>query len=316
MFERLKPVIAVIALIGFVMPVTGVMAKEYASVIAQERRVERGSRIVVRNEFGDIRITGSDRDTIKAVASNAVPVSISEGLSGNQRVFTVSPVEGGRSASQKISLEINVPRNVELEPIYVRSGNISVIDLDGGVNLRTDEGNITVQRVGSAGGGLVEATTGSGNIDLSHINADVRIVSISSNITVQCVKGDVTARVSSGGIAVSNTDGDVELNVSSGSPSYTGPLQSGRRYRLKTLSGNVDMGIPDTVGFTAVLTSYSGQLEKDFQLSNDPQTPRSRSNRRAVGKYGDGSARIELDSFSGHVRLRKIEEGSVTDCQR
>ncbi len=323
MFLRLKLVMIAIALIGFISPATRGTVKEYSKAIGQERRVERGSRIVVRNEFGDIRIAGSDRNTVEAVATDlnsslSVQVSITEATSGNKKVFTVSPVERQRGVGQKINilLEVKVPHDVELEPIYIRVGNISINNLDGGVNLRTDDGNISAQRVGSSGGGFVEAKAGSGNVDLSNINGDVRIVAISSSITVHCVKGDVVARVSSGQIAVSNIDGDVELNVSSGSASFTGLIHSERRYRLKTLSGNVDMGIPDSVGFTAVLSAYSGQIEKDFQLSNDSQTPPSRNNRRVVGMYGDGSGRIELDSFSGHVRLRKIDAGSATDCQK
>lgn len=323
MFPGLKPVMTAIALIGFVMPATRGIANEYSSVIEQERRVERGSRIAVRNEFGDIRIDGSDRNTLEAVAtdlnsSQPVPVSITEASSANKKVFTVNPVESGRGDRQKINilLEVKVPYDVELAPIYLRRGNISINNLDGGVNLRTDDGNISVQRVGSSGGGFVEATAGSGNVDLSNINGDVRILAISSGITVRCVKGDVAARVSSGYIAVSNIDGDVELNVSSGSASFTGPIHAECRYRLKTLSGNISMDIPDTVGFTAVLSAYSGQLENDFQFSNDSQTPPSRTNRRVVGKYGDGSGRIELDSFSGRVRLRKIAASGGTDCQR
>ena len=323
MFPTLKPVMIAVALIGFVMPATVGIAKEYANVTDQERKVEEGSRIVVRNEFGDIRIAGSDRNTVEAVAtdlnrSQRVAVSITEASSANKKVFTVNPVESGRGDRQKINilLEVKVPHDVELAPIYLRRGNISINNLDGGVNLRTDDGSISVQRVGSSGGGFVEATAGSGNVDLSNINGDVRIVAISSGITVECVKGDVAARVSSGQIAVSNIDGDVELNVSSGSASFTGPIHPERRYRLKTLSGNVSMDIPDSVGFTAVLSAYSGRIEKDFQFSNDSQTPPSRTNRRVVGKYGDGSGRIELDSFSGHVRLRKIAASGGTDCQR
>jgi DUF4097 and DUF4098 domain-containing protein YvlB len=239
-------------------------------------------------------------------------VTISEGSSGNQRVFTVSPVEGGRSARQQINLEIKVPRDVELEAIGIRKGNVLVMDLNGGVRLRTDDGNITVSRVGSPAGGLVEVMVWSGSVDLSNINGDVRIVGVSSNIAVKCVKGDVTARVSSGGIETSNVDGDVELNASSGYVSFTGAIHSERRYRLKVLSGNVDMNIPDSVGFTAVLSSYSGQIHTDFQFPN--ATPANRTNRWI--KYGDGSGRVELDSFNGSVSLRKIVAISGADCQR
>ena len=335
MFPRLKLVMTAFALIGFISPATRGTAKEYSEAIGQERRVERGSRIVVRNEFGDIRIEGSDRNTVEAVATDSsqrVPVSITEATSANKKVFTVSPVESGRGDRQNINilLEVKVPHDVELAPIYLRKGNISVNNLDGGVNLRTDDGNISIRRVGSSGGGFVEAGAGSGSVDLSNINGDVRIIGISSNITVRsvkgdvriialsanitvrCVKGDVAARVSSGEIAVSNIDGDVDLNVSSGSASFTGPIHPERRYRLKTLSGHVSMHIPDTVGFTAALTSYSGQLETDFQFLN--ALPRSKQ--RIIGRYGDGTGRVELDSFNGSVQLRKIVASSVEDCQR
>jgi DUF4097 and DUF4098 domain-containing protein YvlB len=323
MFPGLKPVGIAIALIGLVIPCTRGIAREYSSVNKQERRVERGSQIVVRNEFGDIRIAGSNRTTVEAVATDlnslqAVSVSMAEASSANKKVFTVSPVESGRGDKQKINilLEVKVPRDVELAPIYLRRGNISINNLEGSVSLRTDEGNISVQTVGASGGGFVEATTGSGNVDLSNINGDVRIVAISSGITVQCVKGDVAARVSSGQVAVSNIDGDVELNVSSGSASFTGPIHPERRYRLKTLSGNVSMDIPDSVGFTAVLSAYSGQLETDFQFPNASPTLPRRSNQRIIGKYGDGTGRIELDSFSGHVSLRKIAASGGPDCPR
>jgi hypothetical protein len=194
MFPGLKPVMTAIALIGFVMPATRGIANEYSIVIEQERRVERGSRIAVGNEFGDIRIDGSDRNTLEAVAtdlnsSQPVPVSITEASSANKKVFTVSPVESGRGDRQKINilLEVKVPHDVELAPIYLRRGNISINNVDGGVNVRTDDGNISVQRAGSSAGGFVEATAGSGNVDLSNINGDVRIVAISASITVQCV---------------------------------------------------------------------------------------------------------------------------------
>lgn len=318
MFSRPKPLIIAIALIVFAMPHTRGLANEYLSAIEQERRVERGSRIVVRNEFGDIRIAGSDRDTVEAVASDphssrAFPVSIVEGSSGNKRVLTVSPVASGRGVKQQINLEVKVPHDVELEPIYIRKGNISVIDLDAGVNLRTDEGNINVQRAGSVGGGLVETMIWSGSIDLSNINGDVRITAISSNIAVRCIKGDVAARVSSGQIAFSNTAGDIDANVSSGAISFTGAICPECRYRLKTLSGNVSMNIPDTVGFIAVLSAYNGQVNTDFQFPD--ASPLNRSKQRIIGKYGDGSARIELDSFSGGVELRKIVVSNGTDCR-
>ena len=320
MFPRLKPAMIAIALTGFIGPATPGLVRD-SRVIPQEPRVERGSRIVIRNEYGDVRIAGSDRYTIAVVATSsngspAAPVTISETSSGNQKVFTVSPTEGGRTPRQQINLDVKVPRDVELEVMGIRRGNILVMDLNGGARLRTDEGNITVSRVGSPAGGLVEVMAPNGSVDLSNINGDVRVVAISSSIAIQCVKGDISARVMSGVIAVSNSDGDVDLNASSGSVSFTGPIHSAGRYRLQTLSGHASMTIPDKVGFTAVLSAYSGQIDTDFQFSKGSTTPPARTNRRVIGRNGDGSARIELDSFSGNVSLHKLDAGSITACQK
>jgi DUF4097 and DUF4098 domain-containing protein YvlB len=321
MFPGFKPVMIAITLTGFVVPATPGIVREYSRVIPQEPRVERGSRIVIRNEYGDVRIAGSDRDTVEAIATNsngsqAAPVNISETSSGNQRVFTVSPTEGGRNPRQQVHLEIKVPRDVELEVIGIRSGNIRVMDLNGGVRLRTEEGNITASRVGSPAGGLVEVMAPNGSVDLSNINGDVRLVAISSSIAIQCVKGDIAARVLSGVIAVTNSDGDVYLNASSGSVSFTGAIHSEGRYRLQTLSGHASMSIPDRVGFTALLSAYNGQIDTDFQFSNALTPPLMRRNRSIIGRNGDGSGRIELDSFSGNVSLHKIDAVSITACQR
>jgi hypothetical protein len=320
MFPGFKPVMIAIALTGFVLPATPGVVKGYSCVIPQERRVERGSRIVIRNEYGDVHIAGSDRDTLAVVAnsngSQAATVTISETSSGKQRVFTVSTTEGARAPRQQINLDVKVPRDVELEVMGIRRGNILVMDLNGGARLRTDEGNITVSGVGSPAGGLVEVMGPNGSVDLSNINGDVRVVAISSSIAIQCVKGDISARVMSGVIAVSNSDGDVDLNASSGSVSFTGPIHSAGRYRLQTLSGHASMTIPDKVGFTAVLSAYSGQIDTDFQFSKGSTTPPARTNRRVIGRNGDGSARIELDSFSGNVSLHKLDAGSITACQK
>ena len=321
MFLRLTLVMIAIVLISFAGAATRGIAKEYRSAIEQERRVERGSRVVVRNEFGGISIVGWDRDTVQAVATNlnsseVVPVSFSDESSENKRILTVSIVGSGRSAGRKINLEVRLPRSVELEPIYIGSNDISITDFEGGVSLRTDNGNISVRRVGSPGGGLVDVTTGNGNVYLSDINGDVRIVSISSKIDIQCVKGDVAARDTSGQTAISNVGGDLELNTSSGHADFTGAIRSEGRYRLKTLSGALSMFIPDKVGFTAVLSSYRGHIDTDFQFPNASQTPPSGKNQRVIGRYGDGSGRIELDSFDGSIRLRKIDASNVRNCQR
>ena len=87
------------------------------------------------------------------------------------------------------------------------------------------------------------------------------------------------------------------------------------RYRLKTISGEVELTMqPDPPGFTATLTTYTGEIATDFPLKVDgirgPQ-----HNRKIIGVYGDGGAQILLDSFSGSVRIIKAAQGTLKECK-
>lgn len=93
-------------------------------------------------------------------------------------------------------------------------------------------------------------------------------------------------------------------------PFYQGKTRA-LRNPLKDLRRRDGPGVPRARHATRPDGGADGQLETDFQFSNDSQTPPGRTNRRVVGKYGDGSGRVELDSFSGHVHLRKKSSRAV-----
>jgi hypothetical protein len=83
---------------------------------------------------------------------------------------------------------------------------------------------------------------------------------------------------------------------------------------LKSTSGHAHMTVPaDAPGFTATLSSYSGEVETDFPLTVESplQGP---VNRRIIGRYGDGQAQIQLDSFSTGVKLSKASADTIKDC--
>jgi hypothetical protein len=96
--------------------------------------------------------------------------------------------------------------------------------------------------------------------------------------------------------------------------SFTGAIRDGS-YRFKSLSGEVSMTIqPDVSGFTAALTTYSGTIETEFPLKVESplQGP---INRRISGRYGDGRAKLSLDSFNGTVKIAKGTAASLKVCK-
>ena len=77
---------------------------------------------------------------------------------------------------------------------------------------------------------------------------------------------------------------------------------------------------PDPPGFTALLSSYRGQIEDGFALKAvktaasppDHKNP----NNRLLGRHGDGQAQLTLDSFDGRVRLLRAAPGTLEECKQ
>jgi DUF4097 and DUF4098 domain-containing protein YvlB len=111
-------------------------------------------------------------------------------------------------------------------------------------------------------------------------------------------------------------NGDVEANTGSGEVTFRGPIRADGRYRLKSLSGEVEMVIQENPpGFTATLVTYNGEVETVFPLKLKSPLKGSWINRRIEGEYGDGQARLALDSFNGAVRILKLGAESAKECK-
>ncbi len=110
--------------------------------------------------------------------------------------------------------------------------------------------------------------------------------------------------------------GDVEATSASGSVLFTGPIRADGNYRLKSLSGEIEMAIqPDVPGFNATLITYSGDIETDFPIKVDSPMQGGPINRRVSGKYGKGGAQVTLDSFSGTVKIGKATAAQLKECK-
>ena len=143
----------------------------------------------------------------------------------------------------------------------------------------------------------------------------MRITSISGDMNVQCVKGHVELNSASGSMSVSSVGDDVDVSTTSGDVKFTGRIRANGHYRLKSTSGRVHMSVPaDAAGFTATLSSYSGEVETDFPLTVEPPLQRGPVNRRIIGRYGDGQTQIVLESFSTGVKLSKAAAGTTKSC--
>jgi DUF4097 and DUF4098 domain-containing protein YvlB len=267
-------------------------------------------------------------------------VKVSSG-SGDLRFSKTGPLTAttgsGRIQADQVSGQVNVSTGSgdislsHIGPLEVRagSGDLSMTDVKGSAKIQIGSGDVSARNIGgdfiaklSSGHleldqatGLVNVTATSGNVKMHHGGGDVRVNSISGDISVECVKGHVELNSASGSMSLSAIGDDVDANTTSGDVEFAGRIRASGRYRLKSTSGHVRMTIPaETPGFTATLSSYSGEIETGFPLTVESPLQRGPVNRRVIGRYGDGQAQILLDSFSTGVKLSKGSAAVIKDC--
>jgi DUF4097 and DUF4098 domain-containing protein YvlB len=230
--------------------------------------------------------------------------------------------------SSRIDLDVKVPRYAELSTIEVRSGDLSVSNIDGPVNISSSSSNVKISRVGALEvrarsgdvtvedvGGLAYVIASSGDIVVRRAQGDVRAVTINGDIDIQCVRGRVDVSTARGSIKLGGISGDVDATTTSSDITYTGLIRDNGRYRLKSVEGGVSMAVPENApGFTAMLSSYNGEVKTDFPIKTQTAEPATQVNRRVEARTGNGQAQITLDSFSQPVRLTRLAPGATVGC--
>ena len=132
----------------------------------------------------------------------------------------------------------------------------------------------------------IDASSVSGNVDITGAQGDVRAASVSGDVRLERLRAtSVEARTVSG-----------EVTTSIESLAGTGPLS------FKTVSGDVKLELPRNLDADLSMSSVSGQLDSDFQMTLGGRMSR----RRIEARIGRGGRPLDVTTVSGDVRLSVI----------
>ena len=134
---------------------------------------------------------------------------------------------------------------------------------------------------------------GVGDLDATHVNADLRISSSSGRITVSGTSGNLIAETGSGGVDVHGASGD-DVSISTGSGGVTAVDVSGKRLRIETGSGGV---------------TGSGLVSDDLQVSAGSGSIRVDDAKAPRAKLDAGSGGIRV-GFATPVKSLDVSTGS------
>lgn len=254
--------------------------------------VERGMRLHVENARGEVLVSTWDR---AAVRVRGVDLEDRQriAVTSSGSVLRVRP-EGSRGY-QDADLEIVVPvwMDVRVEgnqlDVTVRAG-------EGEVNIETVGGDVVVE----GGAGLVSVHSIQGEILISGARGRIEAMAVNEDVTLRDIGGDLYVETTNGDIALSGIRStSARASTVNGDVRYDGTIRDGGRYLFATHNGDVEVTVPAGTNATVTVSTYHGEFQSDFPVR---LTGASRD-RRFDFTLGSGSARLELESFNGEIRL-------------
>jgi DUF4097 and DUF4098 domain-containing protein YvlB len=300
----------------------------------REEQVERTTRtlklgadgvLALGNIAGDIVVTrGHGSETTIEIVKTArgrdaadareqlqlVQVEVTE-RTGRADVRTRYPGNGERRTSNRRNFSVSVGYNVTA-PAGTRlsiesiSGNVKVTDIKGDVSANTVSGDVRI----SGATRVSAAKTISGMVELVDVQTDGALESgsVSGDVVLRRVTARrIDATSVSGSIRLEELQSDrVSANSTSGSVAFSGTLARNGRYELNSFSGEIRLLLSGNTGFEVEANSFSGDVRSDFAITTRGQDS-GRGGRRKVlnGTFGDGSAILDLTTFSGSILISK-----------
>jgi DUF4097 and DUF4098 domain-containing protein YvlB len=285
-------------------------------------RIGATGELDVANVSGDILITrGQGQDAVIEIVKTAraqtaedarallglVQVEVNE-RAGRAEVRTRYPSgdemrnQNRRNVNVSVTYTIAAPAGARVTARSV-SGSVAARDLQGELVLETVSGGVTIIN----GKRVVSAKSISGNVEVTGADTDGGIVasSVSGTVAVRKAKArSLSLETVSGNVVLEEVAAErAELKTVSGNATFSGPLAAGGRYVLTSHSGNVRVTLNGDTGFELEASSFSGSVRSDFPLTGSNG---NRGRRQTVrGVFGNGSAVLDLTTFSGSIIVAK-----------
>ena len=255
---------------------------------------------------GDVKIEAvkySDASSEAKAKENAAKVMIDVATEGNVvRVETKYPkgggIFGGESVNVSVEYKLTIPTEAGLKAKNI-SGNIDAEGLGGHADLEVVSGDITVRTAAKG----AECSSVSGDVTVTGVTGDVFVKSVSGDVRAREIKGSIDAESVSGELELTEVSeaNSVRAKALSGGIIYRGSINKAGTYALKSHSGDVEMLIPAGSAFDFEASTFSGDIQSDFEIAMSGRV----SEKELRGVANGGGASVKLSSFSGNIRLKK-----------
>jgi len=256
--------------------------------------VQPGTRLDIDTFGGEVVVRTWSRNEMRIQADHSSRTRV--GISQSGSAVRLRPRSSRGVAN--VDFEVTVPTgtNVEINGTFVGATMEGQL---GEVRVETVNGDIKV----SGAADYVYLYSVQGNVELSDTEGDVDVHSVNGSLRMTNVTGRINADATNGRIILEGIrSSDVEAATVNGSVRYDGTIEDSGRYRLSTHSGDVTLAVSQSINATMSVSTFSGHFDAGFPIT---LTRTATEQRRFSFTVGDGSARVDLESFSGNIRIEQ-----------
>jgi DUF4097 and DUF4098 domain-containing protein YvlB len=250
-----------------------------------------GGTVNIVSGGGSITLhSGAGRQLLVSYTVHSAKVEVDQSTSDNrQRVELLThalPGEKPTADEAKVDYDVTVPAGISVN-VSSTSAPITADGIGTDIGLSSETGQITVH-----------------NVAKSHVH----VRSVTAPVNLQDVTmSRVDVQSTGGAVQLKNVNGQrVTAGTTSGNIDYQGDCSGGGNYILTTHSGAIDVTLPASASVDLTARSTTGTVENDFPLQQKPHTSFvPQQGRSFAGTSNSGSSSVELQSFSGKIRVKK-----------
>jgi DUF4097 and DUF4098 domain-containing protein YvlB len=265
----------------------------HAADSRKEARIDiaPGGTVNIVSGGGSIALhSGAGHQLLVSYAVHSAKIEVDQSSSDNkQRVELLThalPGEKPTADEAKVDYDVTVPAGVSVN-VSTTSAPITADGISSDIELSSETGQITVH-----------------NIAKSHVH----VRSVTAPVTLQNVTmSRVDIQSTGGAVQLKNVNGQrLAVGTTSGNIDYEGDCSGGGSYTLTTHTGAINVTLPATASVDLTARSTTGTVENDFPLQQKPHISFvPQQGRSFAGTSNSGSSSVELQSFSGKIRVKK-----------
>jgi DUF4097 and DUF4098 domain-containing protein YvlB len=275
-------------------------------------------RLVVENEVGFVAVSAEQTDTSTVTISADTPggEELIEGAivecrpTGRRHLLVVKvpKLHGLRFLRRNaVTVRVTVPEGSDVG-IMTASADAEVTGPVGNADLATASGEVSTDDVAgkSASGNITVGNVG-GELKVHTASGDLRCSSVVGRVLFSTASGDVEIGSAGDRVDVKTTSGNARLGELAHGAQVTGVSGDVRvlsitagALRVRSVSGDVAVGVAPGVDLEVDVETVSGSVESDIPLEN-----------ATGGRRGGARVEISVRSVSGDVAIEHALEEVV-----